>query len=148
MGFMKYGLPPIIFLSTFWLPACATLFFTAVSAGTVLQSAATANPSFRHMAGLPPLPAPMADAVRQGGDKLAAGKWEAPKKAGDLRQSLQDSLSAVGGGGLGSSLTGKDAKAKAWEKAGEYESKRATEEKQREARRLEDLRLRRTAGRR
>lgn len=136
MGFMRYGLPPIIFLSTFWLPASVNLFLATVSAGAVLQSTVTVTPAFRRWADLPALPTgpPTVRAT-----EAAADKWQAPTSAKNLRERLTDA---------GSGLTGKGDKAKAWEKATEYEDKRAAELKQKEARRMEDLKMKRGGRRR
>ncbi|RYP69271.1 hypothetical protein DL770_008281 [Monosporascus sp. CRB-9-2] len=142
MKSMIYIFPPLIFVSTAWLPAGLQWFFLMLSATTVAQTTATLNLAVRRWADLPPLPSsagpvPGAGAVTyQAPTARSAENGEKDEKGGiikDITKGVQNTL-------------GQDDRKKAWEKAEEYEARRAAEEKEKELRRLEEMRRKRKKG--
>ncbi|RYO82258.1 hypothetical protein DL762_000267 [Monosporascus cannonballus] len=142
MKSMIYIFPPLIFVSTAWLPAGLQWFFLMLSATTVAQTTATLNPAIRRWADLPPLPSsagpvPGAGAVTYQAPTVRSAKnGEKGEKGGiikDITKGVQNTL-------------GQDDRKKAWEKAEEYEARRAVEEKEKEFRRLEEMRRKRKKG--
>ncbi|RYP58274.1 hypothetical protein DL769_009035 [Monosporascus sp. CRB-8-3] len=142
MKSMMYIFPPLIFVSTAWLPAGLQWFFLMLSGTTVAQTTATLNPVIRRWADLPPLPSsagpvPGAGAVTyQAPTARSAENGEKDEKGGiikDITKGVQSTL-------------GQDDRKKAWEKAAEYEERRAAEEKEKELRRLEEMRRKRKKG--
>lgn len=134
-----YILPPVVFLSTAWLPAAVQWFFLCLTSSSVMQTAATLNPAVRKFFDLPPLPKP-APAVTS--SKTAGANWQAPAPT---RKRFTDEISSgVDGIKEGwNSATGGDADSIAWKKAEEYEKRRAAEEIEKSNKRMEDQRRRR-----
>ncbi|RYP51607.1 hypothetical protein DL768_003114 [Monosporascus sp. mg162] len=141
MKSMMYIFPPLIFVSTAWLPAGLQWFFLMLSTTTVAQTTATLNPAVRRWADLPPLPSsagpvPGAGAVTYQAPTARSAENGEDEKGGiikDITKGVQNTL-------------GQDDRKKAWEKAEEYEARRAAEEKEKELRRLEEMRRKRKKG--
>ncbi|KAI1660626.1 60Kd inner membrane protein-domain-containing protein [Daldinia decipiens] len=135
---MMYGLPPVVFLGTAWLPAGVQWFFLMVTAGSIVQSSATLNPSIRRLAGLPPLP------TRGGGliptTAMAIPTWQAPTPSSQRSASDNTSGATKGIAESAKGLLGVDKQKEEWKKAQAYEERRAAEEKEKAYRRMEDLR--------
>ncbi|KAI0849035.1 60Kd inner membrane protein-domain-containing protein [Daldinia vernicosa] len=133
---MMYGLPPVVFLGTAWLPAGVQWFFLMLTTGSIVQTSATLNPTIRRLAGLPPLPMP-----NQGGGLIqtaavATPTWQAPtsfaqRSASEATQGITESAKG---------LLGVDKQKEEWKKAQAYEERRAAEEKEKAYRRMEELR--------
>ncbi|KAI1407204.1 60Kd inner membrane protein-domain-containing protein [Hypoxylon sp. FL1857] len=131
---MKYALPPMMFVCTAWLPACIQWFFLVLSAGHVVQTSATLNPAIRRWAGIPPLPS------KTLGPNPAAGvTWQAPSSP----PRPNPASSAKDSNGSASSSFIVDKQKEEWKKAQAYEERRALEEKEKAYRRMEDIRRKR-----
>lgn len=149
---MTYVLPPLVFMTTAWLPAAVQWFFLVLTGSTTVQSLITMNPAFRKFASLPGLeqkPVPVsttgaANAVWQapnatgGGGVSAAAK---PSFADKMRSNMSDMQTNI------NQAIGNDEKTMAYKKASEYEQRRAEEERIQMERRLDDMRRKR-AGKR
>ncbi|KAI0158003.1 60Kd inner membrane protein-domain-containing protein [Hypoxylon sp. FL1284] len=141
--YMMYGLPPIMFLCTGWLPAGLQWFFFMFSISTVVQTSATLNPAVRRWADLPPLGAGLQHPLRPSQLGGAGGAvWQAPSAPAQPAKS-EDAEAAKTIGGTLSSLVGDSKSKQEWRKAQEYEDRRAAEDKAKASQRLEDLRRRR-----
>ncbi|KAI1505833.1 hypothetical protein F5X99DRAFT_367801 [Biscogniauxia marginata] len=134
---MIYIFPPLIFLGTAWLPAGLQWFFLTLSAGSIVQTSATLSPAVRRWAGLPPLPSRGEPAVMVGGAKAS---WQPPTPRGLLDGIKKDMSNASSG--LRDTLGTTEEKAR-WQKAQEYEERRANEDKEKAYRRMDDLRRKR-----
>ncbi|KAI2613374.1 60Kd inner membrane protein-domain-containing protein [Hypoxylon sp. NC1633] len=150
-SFMKYGLPPLMFICTAWLPAGLQWFFLVLSCGTVLQTASTFNPGVRRWAGIPPLPSsslgpaigPAATPIGVRGTPI----WQPPMrpaarptpeiKKPEKKGVLESATAMVG-----------NKKMDEWKKAQEYEERRAREEKEKAYRRMDELERKRTQKKR
>lgn len=132
---MKYVFPPIVFLTTAWLPAGLQWFFICLTGTTMIQTTATLNPAIRRWADIPPLPKE---------EKDPSGLvWQAPTK----RPAKGDGIMASVKKNVKEAM-GQDEEKKAWEAAQDYEARRAAEEKEKTARRLEEARQKRSRKRR
>ncbi|KAF3056506.1 Mitochondrial inner membrane protein OXA1 [Daldinia childiae] len=140
---MMYGLPPVVFLGTAWLPAGVQWFFLMLTTGSIVQTSATLNPTIRRLAGLPPLP------NRSGGlistAAVATPTWQAPTPPSQRSASNNASGATKGITESAKGLLGVDKQKEEWKKAQAYEERRAAEEKEKAYRRMEDLR-RKQAG--
>ncbi|KAL7625899.1 hypothetical protein AAE478_005123 [Parahypoxylon ruwenzoriense] len=133
---MMYILPPIIFLSTAWLPAGLQWFFLLLTAGSVVQTSATLNPTVRRWAGIPPLPRPSRPSMLAG---AAGPTWQAPTSRNETQTgNLANTISELKDNAFGSAK-----KTESRKKAQEYEERRTMEEKEKAFRRMEDMRRKR-----
>ncbi|KAI0509020.1 hypothetical protein F5B22DRAFT_376519 [Xylaria bambusicola] len=141
---MKYILPPLMFVGTAWLPAGLQWFFLWVSAGTVIQGQATLNPTLRRWVGLDPLlNTNNAPAVR-GASTFPPGagiQYQSPSTRSSLKSGFRDGIASATKSFK--EATGATEERQKWQKADEYEDKRALEEKQKAFRRMEEVRRRR-----
>ncbi|KAI1127868.1 hypothetical protein F5Y10DRAFT_241936 [Nemania abortiva] len=134
---MVWVMPPLMFLGTAWLPAAVQWFFLMLSLTTVVQTGATLTPAVRRWAQLPPLLNRDAIAAKS---SLAAGiQYQSPSRS--LRDTLQQSAEAATTG-LKQATGATDEKAR-WKKAEDYEERRAEEEREKAARRIDEIRRRR-----
>ncbi|KAI1340740.1 60Kd inner membrane protein-domain-containing protein [Xylariaceae sp. FL0016] len=127
-----YIMPPLLFLGTMWIPAGLQFFFVLISASGILQAEATLNPTIRRAYGLPPIgpkPEPTVDA------NSAAKTWQAPVSR--LRSDVEVLNKGV------RETFGKTDEKERWSKATEYEERRASEEREKTFRRMEEMRRRR-----
>ncbi|KAI0135907.1 60Kd inner membrane protein-domain-containing protein [Daldinia grandis] len=140
---MMYGLPPVVFFGTAWLPAGVQWFFLMITAGSIVQSSATLNPTIRRLAGLPPLPSQGGGLIQT--PAVTTPTWQAPTLPS--QRSASDNINGATKGITESAkgLLGVDKQKEEWKKAQAYEERRAAEEKEKAYRRMEDLR-RRQAG--
>ncbi|KXJ93567.1 60Kd inner membrane protein-domain-containing protein [Microdochium bolleyi] len=150
---MTYVLPPLVFMTTAWLPAAVQWFFLILTASTTAQSTITLNPAFRRLANLTPL-APRLPPVTTTG--AASAQWQAPNAAAaapqttaakqgfrdSIRNNMKEMRTNI------NNAVGQDEKTTAMKKAREYEERRAAEEQQRAERRIEDMRRRHAEKRR
>ncbi|KAI1646712.1 60Kd inner membrane protein-domain-containing protein [Daldinia loculata] len=135
---MMYGLPPVVFLSTAWLPAGVQWFFLMLTTGSIVQTSATLNPTIRRLAGLPPLP-------NRGGALISTAATATPTWQAPTPPSQRPESDNIGGATKGitesaKGLLGVDKQKEEWKKAQAYEERRAAEEKEKAFRRMEDLR--------
>lgn len=133
---MMYVFPPLIFLTTAWLPAGLQWFFLCLTGTTMVQTAATLNPAVRRWADIPPLPS--------NEDLIAPTSpvWQAPTKRGAEDQGIVQNVKKNV-----QEAVGQDDQKKAWQAAQDYEKRRAAEEKEKIARRLEEARQKRSRRR-
>lgn len=136
---MTYVLPPLVFLTTSWLPAAVQWFFLVFTATTTAQSTLTLNPAFRRMANLTPLAPRLPTQPPIVSTGTASAGWQAPAKQG-FRESIRTNMNEMRTNI--SSAVGQDEKTTAMKKAREYEDRRAAEEQARAERRIEDMRRR------
>ncbi|KAI5918844.1 60Kd inner membrane protein-domain-containing protein [Camillea tinctor] len=134
---MTYVFPPLLFLGTAWLPAFLQWFFFVISVGSVAQSAATINPAVRRWMDLPPISALNAQASPSAAVDAA---WKPPTPRGLLNSAKKDMSNVTTG--LRQSMGQTDAKAE-YQKAQDYEERRAAEEREKTQKRMDDLRRRR-----
>ncbi len=133
-----YILPPVIFLTTAWLPAGLQWFFLCLTATTVVQTTATLNPVVRRWADIPPL---TSEQVLRGVSPIV---YQPPTPQNPAETNgIMDNISK----GFQQSL-GQDDRKKSWGKAKEYEERRAAEEKEKALRRMEEARRKRAEKRR
>lgn len=133
---MKYVLPPAMFLCTAWLPAGIQWFFLVFSAGAVAQTSVTLQPGVRRWAGLPPLPSKGQAPFPSTG----SGSIVVQNPRGSVPKNTKNT-------GV-SSIFAPNKQKEEWVKAQEYEERRATEEKEKAFRRMEDIRRKRAEKRR
>jgi len=143
---MTYLLPPLVFMTTAWLPAAVQWFFLILTGSTTVQSLITMNPAFRRFANLPDLeqkPAPVSTTTTT---PTTNPVWQAPNATGTGRRSFADKMRS----NMSDMQTninqaiGNDEKTVAYKKANEYEQRRAEEERIQMERRLDDMRRKRT----
>lgn len=142
MNGLLYVFPPLIFLSTAWIPASLQWFFVCLTATTVVQSTATIHPAVRRYFQMPALPSSSSSSITNG------ITYQAPTARGSDQNGKEKDGDGESGGivknitkGIQQTV-GKDDQKKAWEKAQDYEIRRAAEEKERDYKRMEDLRRR------
>ncbi|KAH7033697.1 60Kd inner membrane protein-domain-containing protein [Microdochium trichocladiopsis] len=133
---MTYVLPPLVFLTTAWLPAAVQWFFLTLTSTTTAQSLITMNPAFRRFANLPAIDQRPAAALASTAGAVNAA-WQAPSFADKIRNNMTDMRTNI------NQAVGNDDKTVAYKKASEYEERRAEEERQQMERRLEDMRRKR-----
>ncbi|KAI0599265.1 60Kd inner membrane protein-domain-containing protein [Biscogniauxia sp. FL1348] len=134
---MIYVFPPLIFLGTAWLPAFLQWFFFVVSAGSIVQSAATVNPVVRRWIGLPPV---STFAPRPSPTATAGAVWQPPTPRG-LLDGVKKDMSNVSTS-IRNTMGNTETKTRL-QKAQDYEERRASEEKERASRRMDEIRRRR-----
>ncbi|KAI8963160.1 60Kd inner membrane protein-domain-containing protein [Daldinia sp. FL1419] len=135
---MMYGLPPIVFLGTAWLPAGVQWFFLVLTTGSIVQTSATLNPTIRRLAGLPPIPTgagPLTTAAA-----TISPTWQAPTPPSQRLEGNAKDTASKGITESAKGLLGVDKQKEEWKKAQAYEERRAAEEKEKAYRRMEDLR--------
>ncbi|KAH8664714.1 60Kd inner membrane protein-domain-containing protein [Xylariales sp. PMI_506] len=128
--FIRYGMPPLMFLCTMWLPAAVQWYFFVFSAASVVQTSATLNPAVRRWADLPPLPSRPAPALSS---SPSSAMYQAPARNRGIRERLNDNIATMSKGL--DEYTGGEARA-AVKKAQDYEKRRAQEEKEKALQRL------------
>ncbi|KAI5857488.1 60Kd inner membrane protein-domain-containing protein [Durotheca rogersii] len=135
---MMYGLPPVVFMGTAWLPAGVQWFFFLLSAGSVAQTWATLNPAIRRWAGIPPLPLRPTESIISSAS-FSGPEWQAPTSRTEPKKSSLASRI----GDMTNDVLGNTREKEEWQKAQDYEKRRAAEEKEKAFRRLEERRRRR-----
>ncbi|KAI1494069.1 60Kd inner membrane protein-domain-containing protein [Biscogniauxia mediterranea] len=135
---MIYVFPPLLFLGTAWLPALLQWFFFVVSAGSVVQSAATVNPAVRRWVGLPPISTFVPQHASP--TATAGAVWQPPTPRG-LLDGVKKDMSNVSAS-IRNTMGHTETKAR-FQKAQDYEERRAAEEKEKASRRMDEMRRRR-----
>ena len=135
---LLYIFPPLVFLTTAWLPAGLQWFFLSLTGTTIIQTTAALNPAVRNWVGLPPL-RPKADKAIAAATKTPGAVWQAPTK----RPVSEDTGIMQGVKKQVQEAMGHDERKREWEDAQRYEERRAAEEKEKKARRLQEARSRR-----
>ncbi|KAK9793684.1 putative Membrane insertase YidC/Oxa/ALB C-terminal domain-containing protein [Seiridium cardinale] len=138
--FMLYGLTPIMFIFTMWLPAAVQWFFFVFAATTMAQGAALSNAAVRRLVRLPPLSSSTARAIP------ANLQYQAPSRGGirGMMDGANKNFANLQKGIEG--YTGGPEKA-AMKKAQDYEMKRAREEKEKATNRLMEQQRKRLSRR-
>ncbi|KAH9905042.1 60Kd inner membrane protein-domain-containing protein [Xylariomycetidae sp. FL2044] len=132
---LPWVLPPFVFLGTCWLPAALQWFFLVFAMSHLVQSTATINPGVRRYFQLPELQAnaPVSDATKTLQGPMAR---PGPSTVAGLRKSVDTMTESL------QKTMGHDKASVQQTKAQNYEKRRAQEEKEKAAQRLEDLRRR------
>lgn len=125
MNMFMYIMPPMIFLSTAWIPSGVQWFFVCLTGTTIVQNSITFNPSFRRWAELPPLPSKAglnaASVLKAGSSYQPPSERPAdrpsPGMAGNFTKGVKESF-------------GRTEDQLEWERAQEYEKRRAAEDKE------------------
>ncbi|KAI1319034.1 hypothetical protein F5Y16DRAFT_110091 [Xylariaceae sp. FL0255] len=139
MKVLVYVIPPLTFLGTYWLPAAVQWFFLMFSVGSIAQTRATLSPRVREWFGLPPLAVkPESVAPAPGAPLYQAAKTPLSPPKESFQDSVQKGIE--GASAKLKEFTGNSDQRSQWKKANDYEEQRAKEDKQRQARRLEELR--------
>ncbi|KAI0891270.1 60Kd inner membrane protein-domain-containing protein [Annulohypoxylon nitens] len=138
---MVYVLPPVMFLATAWLPAGLQWFFLMFSGASIIQTTATLNPAIRRWAGIPPLPTkPRGVAAEAGITYQAPSPSYSSPTAGPTPPQNKGVMDSI--------FNSEETKKKAmWQKALEYEERRAAEDKERLDRRMDAIRRKRAEKR-
>ncbi|KAI0097295.1 hypothetical protein GGR51DRAFT_541298 [Nemania sp. FL0031] len=141
MKSMMWIMPPLMFLGTAWLPAGVQWFFLVLSFSTTGQTQATLTPAIRRWAKLPPLP----DRDSPAASRSLGPGVEYQKPSLSFREKLQEGVNATSKS-LKEATGATDDKAR-WKKASDYEERRAEEEREKAARRINEIRRRRAERR-
>ncbi|KAI1822600.1 hypothetical protein F4861DRAFT_513758 [Xylaria intraflava] len=135
---MAVILPPIMFLTTWWLAAGIQWFLLLMSAGALTQTLATLNPTIRRWMQLPWIPDGPRGVIKGTAHEV---NYQSPTRTG-LVDSLKDSMTAATD--AMKQVAGATPERAQQKRVKEYEERRAEEERQNLARRMEEIRRRRT----
>ncbi|KAI0198434.1 hypothetical protein F4808DRAFT_258089 [Astrocystis sublimbata] len=144
---MVYIMPPLMFVGTAWMPAALQWFFLTVSVSALAQSSMTLLPSVRRYFNLPPLPNRSLAGTRLSprGTSMGGLKYQSPTKAATAAaapKKTRSSLVASFNQGLSAAgksfreATGATEEKARFNKAKDYEQRRAKEEKEATERRM------------